>query len=206
VAKPSRPAAHDDADREAASESSLDVIDRARKGDGSAARELLERSIGPLRRWASRRLPGYARSDANTEDIVQDVVVRALGHIDRFDHRTVNGLRSYLRESVRNRIRDEIRRVSRRGVPEEVSESVEATSRTPLEEAILAERSEIYLHALRTLKPEERMAVIFRLEHGWSYDAIAEKLRKSSPDAARMAVTRAMKRLADAIGLAVPPS
>jgi RNA polymerase sigma factor (sigma-70 family) len=128
--------------------------------------------------------------------------LRALGRIDQFEHRTVDGLQAYLRESVRNRIRDEIRRVSRRGVPEEVHEDFTDTTQSPLEALILRERSENYIAALRTLRPEDRLAIIFRLEHRWSFQVIANKLGKATPDAARMAVGRALKRLAEAMGLA----
>src|SRR6266550_9529675 len=81
-------------------DSTIDVLARARNGDGSAARILLERMIGPLRRWARGRLPGYARAGADTEDVVQDAIVRAIRRIDAFEHRTVGGLQAYLRESV----------------------------------------------------------------------------------------------------------
>jgi RNA polymerase sigma factor (sigma-70 family) len=167
----------------------------------SAARVLIERTVGPLRRWARGRLPFYARAGANTEDVVQDAVLHALARVDRFEHRSVDGMQHYLRESVRNRIRDEIRRVTRRGVGEELPESLNDGRYSPLEELILKERSERYLAALRTLKPADRMAIIFRLEHHLSFEEIARRLAKSSPDAARMAVTRAVKRLAEAIGV-----
>jgi RNA polymerase sigma-70 factor (ECF subfamily) len=183
-------------------DSTLDVLERARQGDGSAARVLIERTVGSLRRWARGRLPYYARAGANTEDVVQDAVLRALARVEHFEHRSVDGMQKYLRESVRNRIRDEVRRVTRRGVAEELPESLhDNSSYSPLEELILKERSERYLAALRTLKPGDRMAIIFRLEQQLSFEEIAAKLGKSSPDAARMAVTRAVKRLGEAIGL-----
>jgi RNA polymerase sigma factor (sigma-70 family) len=133
--------------------------------------------------------------------VVQDVVVRALARLDRFEHRTVDGLQAYLRQSVRNRIKDEIRQVTRRGVPEELPDSLQDDAYSPLEELILKERSERYLTALRSLRPEDRLAIIFRLEHRRSFEVIAEKLGKSTPDAARMAVSRALKRLAEALGV-----
>lgn len=182
-------------------DSTLDILERARQGDGTAARVLFERTLGPLRRWARGRLPFYARAGANTEDVVQDAVVRALGRLDAFEHRTVGGLQAYLRQSVRNRIRDEVRRVARRGVGEELPDALHDHGHSPLEQLILKERSERYLAALRTLKPNDRLAIIFRLEHRYSFEEIARKMGKSSPDAARMTVTRAVRRLADAIGI-----
>jgi RNA polymerase sigma factor (sigma-70 family) len=195
------PGAHDD---QPECDSTLDVLDRARRGDTLAARVLIERTLGPLRRWARGRLPFYARAGANTDDVVQDAVLRALGHLDTFEHRTVGGLQAYLRESVRNRIRDEVRRVSRRGVGEELPESLRDGSHSPLEQLILKESSERYVAALRTLRPEDRLAIIYRLEHRHPFDEIARKLGKSSPDAARMAVTRSVRKLAEALGVVAP--
>lgn len=184
-------------------DSTLDVLAKARTGDGVAARVLIERTVGPLRRWARGKLPYYARGGANTEDVVQDAVVKALARVEHFEHRSVDGMQAYLRESVRNRIRDEVRRVTRRGVTQELPEVVHDHGYSPLEELIRKERSDRYLAALRTLKPQERMAIIFRLEHHHSFEEIAQKLGKATPDAARMAVTRAVKRLADVLGTSV---
>lgn len=195
------PAPDPDPDDSVDFDSSLDVMARAKAGDLSAARVLIERTVGPLKQWARRRLPGYARAGANTDDIVQDAVMRALRRLDRFEYRTVDGLQAYLRQSVRNRIKDEIRRVTRHGIAEELPYGLQDEGYSPLEEMILKEQSERYLAALRTLRPEDRLAIIFRLEHRRSFDVIAEKLGKASPDAARMAVSRALKRLADVLNL-----
>ena len=207
-AKPTSPAeSSDEEDPESDTpdfDSTLDVLPRARSGDAAAARVLIERTVGPLRRWARGKLPRYARDAANTEDVVQDAVVRVLARVDHFEHRSVDGMQAYLRESVRNRIRDEVRRVGRRGVSQELPDALHDHGYSPLEELIRQERSDRYLAALRTLKPHERMAIIFRMEHHHSFEQIAEKLGKATPDAARMAVTRAVKRLADAIGLREP--
>ena len=195
------PAPDPDPDDSVDFDSSLDVMARAKAGDLSAARVLIERTVGPLKQWARRRLPGYARAGANTDDIVQDAVMRALRRLDRFEYRTVDGLQAYLRQSVRNRIKDEIRRVTRHGIAEELPYGLQDEGYSPLEEMILKEQSERYLAALRTLRPEDRLAIIFRLEHRRSFDVIAEKLGKASPDAARIAVSRALKRLADVLNL-----
>jgi RNA polymerase sigma factor (sigma-70 family) len=192
------------ADDAARFESSITILERARRGDENATMVLLERTVAPLRRWAHGRLPGFARAGADTEDVVQDVVVRALAGIKRFEHRTVDALQFYLRESVRNRIRDEIRRVSRRGVTEELPPDLTEKGETALERLILREGSERYLEALRKLKPSDRIAIIYRLEHGFGYEEIARRLGKATPDAARMAVTRALTRLAAELGLEPP--
>ena len=54
-----------------------------------------------------------------------------------------------------------------------------------------------YDRALERLDAETREAVIARIEMGCSYAEIAEAMGKPSPDAARMAVSRALVRLAE---------
>src|SRR5918994_1531309 len=110
------PSARARSDADLASDSTLHVLERAQDGDQSAAKILLERALPSVRKWARGRLPRYARSDADTEDVVQDVFLRTLRGIKRFQHRTVGGLQAYLRTAVVNQIRDLIRGTKRRGL------------------------------------------------------------------------------------------
>ena len=97
-----------------------------------------------------------------------------------------------------NRVRDEVRRVGRRGVTAEIEDDVHVDSAaSPLEEAIGQQALERYEAALARLRPEEREVVIARVELGQSYQQIAEGHAKASADAARMAVSRALVRLAE---------
>ena len=61
---------------------------------------------------------------------------------------------------------------------------------SPLEAAIAQETLDEYDAALNRLKPDEREAVVARIELGLSYAEIAEMLDKPSANAARMAVVR----------------
>jgi RNA polymerase sigma-70 factor (ECF subfamily) len=54
-----------------------------------------------------------------------------------------------------------------------------------------------YEQALARLRPEEREAIIARVEMGYSYERLAEALNKPSPEAARKAARRALIRLAE---------
>ncbi len=65
----------------------------------------------------------------------------------------------------------------------------------PLEVAISRESYARYSAALRRLRPDDRKLVISRIEMQWSYAEIAARLKKPTPDAARMAVQRALQRL-----------
>jgi DNA-directed RNA polymerase specialized sigma24 family protein len=68
---------------------------------------------------------------------------------------------------------------------------------SPLEAAIGAEAVESYECALEALSDSEQEAIVLRVELGLDFEEIARQLGKPSADAARMAVTRAIARLAD---------
>jgi RNA polymerase sigma-70 factor (ECF subfamily) len=72
---------------------------------------------------------------------------------------------------------------------------------SPLEAAIGIETLERYEGALSRLTDEERDAVVTRVEFGLSYAEVAEALGKPSADAARMAVVRALVKLANEMNL-----
>ena len=67
---------------------------------------------------------------------------------------------------------------------------------SPLEEAIGTEALDLYEAALGGLQQEEREAIIARVELGQSYQEVAAILGKPSAEAARVAVYRALIRLA----------
>jgi RNA polymerase sigma factor (sigma-70 family) len=181
-------------------DSTLQVLERAKSGDRSAARILIERALPPLRRWTRGQLPRYARAGFDTEDVVQDAIVNTLKRQPKFTHRTVEGLRAYLRTAVVNRIRDLIRGAQRRGLAVEVDEQLVGVEASPLEQAILRERLDEFLAALRRLRPADRQAIVWRVELGYSIEEIARRLGKSEP-AAAMTVSRALARLAAEMGM-----
>lgn len=181
-------------------DSTLQVLERARGGDRSAVRILIERAVPSVRRWAHGRIPSYGRGPADTEDVVQDAVLNTLKRIEVFEHRTVGALQAYLRQAVVNRICDVVRRVSRRGVPAEMPEELADAAPSPLEAAIRRQRIERFVEGLQQLRPVDRQVIIWRLEMGYSHDEIASRLGKSAA-AARMTLSRALARLAAAMGV-----
>lgn len=181
--------------------STSDLLARARAGDAAALNELFERYLPTLRRWARGRLPSWTRDLRDTDDIVQETLVQTLRHIDDFNPRHEGALQAYLRQAVVNRVKDEIRRVGRRPVPSELPEDYEDPSVSPLETAIGREAAARYEAALLRVKPEERELIVARVEMGNSYQQIAATHGKATADAARMAVTRALVRLAEEMDL-----
>ena len=186
-------------DRPVGMTNTIELLERFKKGDNEAVRLLVERSIPPLKRWARGRLPQWARSLAETQDLVQNAVLRALPHLKTFEARHPGALQAYLRQAVDNHIRDEIRKVKVRPPATQLSEDQADEGPSPLEQAIGRESLERYEEALKTLRPVDREAIIARVELQQSYDEIAIALGKPTADAARMAVVRALRNLLKAM-------
>ena len=182
-----------------APETTITLLDRVKGGDAHALDELVARSLPPLRRWAQGRLPRWARSLGDTQDLVQDAVLRTLPRLSSFEARHPGALQAFLRQAVANRIVDEVRKVQRRPGVVELPDNEPAPGPSPLEEAIGRERFERYETALQTLRAADREAIIARIELQQSYEEVAIALGKPTPDAARVAVTRAVARLVQAM-------
>jgi len=189
------------ADAEPEWESTIHVLERARAGDRSAAQTLIVRALPALRRWTHGRMPIEGRGPADTEDVVQDAVLHTLKRLGTFEHRTVGAVQAYLRAAVINRIRDVARRVRRRGVPTDTVELLPDDAPSPLEQAIMRQRTALFIEALQQLRPTDRQAIVWRIELGYSHEEIARRLGKSNAGAARMTVNRALRRLGNAMGV-----
>lgn len=181
----------------------VDLLSKAKVGDTAATNALFQRCIPPLQRWARGRLPPYARDLLDTQDLVQETVVNMLRHIETFEARHEGAVHAYLRQAVLNRIRDEIRRRGRRPAHVELGEDQRSLDASPLQQAIGREGIERYEDALAQLRPEDREAIVGRVELRYSYKELAAILGKPTPDAARIAVTRALGRLMEQMGHAV---
>jgi len=192
-----------DNSRSVDAESSFDLLQRAREGDASALDALLRRHMPRLQRWARGRLPQALRDGADTDDLVQDTVLRTLKQIEGFEPRREGALQAYLRTGVMNAIRDACRVAARRPARQPLPEDVRALGPSPLDEVVGREAVERYELALSELVASDREAIIARIELGCSYEEIAEALDKPSPEAARVAVARALVRLAKGMGRAV---
>ena len=177
----------------------LELLEQFRRGDAKARDLLVERSLPQLRKWARGRLPQWARSLADTQDLVQDAVMRALPKLESFESRHPGALQSYLRQAVQNRIYDEVRKVGTHPNGEELPEEMPDLTPSPLEQAIGKQGFERYENALKTLKPPDQDAIVARIELQQSYEEVAMALGKPNANAARMAVTRALARLIEAM-------
>lgn len=178
---------------------SLLLLVRAQEGHSSALSLLFQRVLPPLRRWARARLPRWARARMDTEDLVQEAAANAFRRLRVIEPRRRRALQSYLQESIKNRIRDEVRRAGRVEVPESAGAEVLADESSPLEHTLSVERRDRYRAALMKLASDDQSLIVGRLELGMSYEQIALATNRPSPDAARVAIRRAMLRLAEEI-------
>ena len=176
-------------------EPTIELVLQARGGDRMALEALLERCLPPLKRWAHGRLPAHARGSLDTGDLVQEAALHVLARLDKFEPRHVGAMQAYLRMSVINRIRDEIRRVGRRPEAVEFTDDTPGDATSPLEAAIRDEAYQRYRSALEQLRTRDREMVVARIEVQWSISEIAHRFGMASVDAARVAVSRSLKRL-----------
>lgn len=163
--------------------------------DPARLESVLGRHALRLRRWAQGRLRRRVRAGADTSDVVQDVLVRLLARLDLFQPRSHRALAAYLRTAVRNRLVD-AHRHERRWPAAELDEHLPSRQPSPLQHAIDAETWRRYRDALADLSRRDRELVVGHLELEYTHAQLG-CMTGRSPNAARMALARAMARLAE---------
>jgi RNA polymerase sigma factor (sigma-70 family) len=180
--------------------SSMTLLLRAQQGDERARNELCARYLPRLRRWAHGRLPGWARDHLDTEDIVQDTLLSSIRRLERFSPNHEQAFCAYLCQAIRNRVSDAVRRANRRPVNEALSSGRPTSAPSPFELAVGEEIASRYDQALLSLRESDRELIIARVELGLDYSEITDLAGKSSVGSTRVAVSRALLRLAGAMG------
>jgi RNA polymerase sigma factor (sigma-70 family) len=178
-------------------ETTVDLLARARSGDQAALDDLLLRYERRLRRWAHGRLPPTARGALDTQDLVQDALIKVLHRLKSFEPRHDGAFREYVWTTLWNSIYDIARKHKRRGPSDSIDTDLAGSGPSPLEEAMGTEFLERYESALQRLRPEDREAIVARIEMGLSLAEVAHALGRPSAAAAHMAVSRALARLAE---------
>lgn len=161
---------------------------------------LFQRLLPVLTRWTRGRMPRWARGSLDTADLVQEAFANAFRRLDHLEPRRRKALQLYLQEAIRNRIRDEVRRVGRRGIAAEIDESLMTADPSPLTLAQRQEDAERYRRALSRIESEDQDLLVARMDLGWTYEQIALATGRRSADAARMAIRRALLKLAAEVG------
>jgi RNA polymerase sigma-70 factor (ECF subfamily) len=176
--------------------STMDLVARARAGDREALETICIRSLKALSRFAVGRLPRRVRGMVETQDLVAEALQRALARLHEIDVQREGALTAYLRRVLKNLIVDKLRAVDRRPVAVTLDDQQVDDTRSPLQRVLDNEKVELYELALQRLKPRDTEAIILRLEQQADYEEIAVHLGFPTGNAARVAVRRALLRLA----------
>ncbi len=177
--------------------STTTLVQRIRGGDTGARDVLIRRYLPALQRWARGRLPRRAGSMADTDDLVQLTLMRALERVDQFEPRETGSFLAYLRKILINKVRDEIRYRDRRPEATTLPAGLPAPEASALETVIARDQLDAYEQALTQLTGEQQEAVILRVECGCSYREVAEAIGSPSDNAARMCVVRALVKISE---------
>jgi RNA polymerase sigma-70 factor, ECF subfamily len=178
-------------------EPSDELLRRAQVGDHDALNGLFARYLSRLRLWAHRRMPVWARDAVDTDDIIQETLLHCLGNLRSFRPQCKDALLGYLRRALLNRVRDHLRHAARRPGASELEDIHADLGASPLDATIEGDDRHRYDRALNRLRSCDRAAIVARIELGYSYEQLALILAKQTPGAARLAVRRALLRLAE---------
>jgi RNA polymerase sigma-70 factor (ECF subfamily) len=168
---------------------------RAKNGDLEAREKLWKKLRERLCRYAHGRLPKRLRSLVETEDVVQDALAQTFRRIDLFDPKHSGAFGVALWVTIKRCLIDQHRRAGRQPAEGETASSLAAQGPSPMEEAIEKEKLERVITARSKLSEEDQALLHARLDLDLGFTDVALLFGKPSPDAARVAVQRAIARL-----------
>jgi len=154
--------------------SDLDLLCRARNGDGAAFHELVDRHGASLFRLAFL----LVGNGADAEDVVQETLMGAFQHLNRF--RGHSSVKTWLTAILANQAAMQRRtRARRKVVPLHEEEGDSAALEEVPEAGSAAEQTDARLDVqavLSALSPEHRQVIVLREYEGMSYQEMAEVL------------------------------
>lgn len=168
------------------------LVERARRRDPDAWEALYRRCYGRLYVYARRRLPDQHAA----EDAVSETMLRALQAIDRFVW-VGGGLHAWLFGILRNVVREAYRAGGHLTPIESVDEPASENPGPP-ELAIQAEEHRAVRRAFARLDPADQEVLELRVVGELSANEVADLIGKR-PGAVRMAQSRALRRLGNAL-------
>jgi RNA polymerase sigma-70 factor (ECF subfamily) len=187
-------------------DSFADFVRRIRAGDAAAAAELVQQYESAIRLEVRLRLRDPSlRRRFDSMDVCQSVLasffVRAAA--GQYDLERPESLRQLLAAIALNKLNEQIRRHraqrrdTRKAAPLDAAECTLA-SPEPAASAVIAGK-ELLEQVRQRLNPEEReLSELRQAGHGWP--AVAQMMG-GTPDARRMQLERALRRVASALGL-----
>lgn len=177
-------------------DSSIELLTRAKTGDQLAIELLCSRYLKRLQAWAHGRLPAFARAHADTQDVAQETLIQVMRHLDTFQPRHAGAFQGFVFRAMIHRVVDEIRRASRQPSGPPLGAHVPSSEPSPWDLTVEARTRASYEAALLKLREGDRAAIVAKIELELPWTEVAEALEKPTVAAARMAVSRALVRLA----------
>lgn len=165
------------------------LLDRAQNGDPEAVEELCQREWRPVFSELYRTLGNRAEA----EDLTQEVFVRALRSLNRFEQ-TGTSFRAYLVTIARNLVRSKWRRKIPQQVAIDIVPEIHSTERGPEAELLSNERRRQIQQALGDLSPDYRTVIRLRLLDERPTDEVAALMNRSD-GAVRVLLHRALTAL-----------
>jgi RNA polymerase sigma-70 factor (ECF subfamily) len=165
----------------------VDLLARARAGDGEAAGVLLEKYRPYLRILAERQLDQNLAARLDASDLVQQTCLSVLGRLPQFDGQDEAQFIAWLRTVHENNIRDAVRehlQTAKRAAGREVSVvadelTAQLRASSPSQRVLVGESAAELAAALLELPPDQREAVRLRYLEGRSLAEIAERMERS---------------------------
>lgn len=190
----------------------LVLLDRVRRGDGTAINGLLARHRAAIRRMIDQRMDRVVQRRVDASDIVQDVMIEANRRLGDYLANPTMPFRLWLRHMARDRLIDAHRRhrvAANRSLDREVSLAAPTSQDhsqadvvgqladrelTPAAAATWHELERRFAAAVEQLDEDDRKIVLLRHFEHLSTAEAAEVLGMSKP-ATGMRYLRAMRRL-----------
>ena len=186
-----------------------ELLRRARAGDRAALHALVLRHADWLRAVVRRRLHPSLRREFDSADMLQDVMVGLLKTTALQTAKDPDHFKALLARAVERDVLDALRHAGRARRARAREHTLHGDSSwaarpprdsvtRPSQHAIRDERVAWIRLAMQRMAPAEREILKLRVWEGLEFQQIAERL-ELSPDATRMRLNRALKRLAQTI-------
>lgn len=181
---------------------SLELAQRASRGDRPSMQALLERYLPRLRAFVRLRVDRSLRERESSSDLVQSVCRQVLEHIDTFEYRSEEAFRAWLFKTALNKIRERARfhRAERRapgreqGAEEDALVPMYARITTPSEAAAARELAERMEAAFDRLPEDYREVITLSRIVGLPRPEVARAMGRSE-GAVSMLLSRALVEL-----------
>jgi RNA polymerase sigma-70 factor (ECF subfamily) len=168
------------------------LLASAQRGDRAALAALIDEQAGPVYALVSRML---VRQPALVDDVAQDVLLRVVENLSRFDPRGSAKLSTWVLTIATRRCIDVLRRPRRL---EPLDEELAAVSPGPEESAEQRQLYRAVVAAMAELSPEQRAVLVLRAYHDFEHDQIARAL-EIEPGTVRSRLSRARAALRAAV-------